>query len=876
MLTQEQITQLSPMMQQYLEIKNQHKDQILFFRLGDFYEMFFDDALLVSRELELTLTGRECGLSERAPMCGVPFHSAESYIDRLIKKGYKVAICEQLENPALAKGLVKRDIIRVVTPGTLIDSALLDEGSNNYICCIYWTREGCGLAFGDISTGEMNVTQLPGGEDGRIMGELGKFAPREIIFNEGFLDKKEITDFIREKISCTADVLDGEHFSAATAQLEILRQFKVRSLTELGLAESPMAVAALGAMLAYLGETQRVGLERIESINLYSDKQFMKLDLTARRNLELTETIRGRERRGTLLWVLDRAKTSMGKRLMRSWIEQPLISAGIINRRLNAVEELTEDSILTGRITQQLGGVYDMERLMTKIVYGNATPRDLTALGATMKRLPGLKELLQEVTSGALQEVFAAIDTLEDMAELIATSIMDDPPITLKDGGVIRPGYHQQLDEVRYISDHTKELIAAIEAQERERTGIKGLKISFNKVFGYYIEVTRSYLDQVPDTYIRKQTLSNCERYITQELKDLESKVLGAQQEILQLENQLFGEVRATLAENLSRIQSTAAAVAKLDVLCSFATVAMTNSYTRPVVDLSDEIVIHDGRHPVVEEILSGVPFVPNDASLNNSGDQIAIITGPNMAGKSTYMRQVALIVLMAQVGCFVPASYAKIGVVDAIYTRVGASDDLSSGQSTFMVEMSEVASILKNATAKSLLILDEIGRGTSTFDGMSIARAVLEYIADRKKLGAKTLFATHYHELTELEHTIPCVKNYNVAVKKRGEEITFLRRILPGGADDSYGIEVSKLAGIPRWVIDRAHQVLEGLESSGQVAEAKIATRAKAREEEPQQMFFVDEGMETAKRRIREVDIDTISPLEALNLLYELKKLVK
>ncbi len=473
---------------------------------------------------------------------------------------------------------------------------------------------------------------------------------------------------------------------------------------------------------------------------------------------------------------------------------------------------------------------------MTKIVYGNATPRDLTALGATMKRLPGLKELLQEVTSGALQEVFAAIDTLEDMAELIATSIMDDPPITLKDGGVIRPGYHQQLDEVRYISDHTKELIAAIEAQERERTGIKGLKISFNKVFGYYIEVTRSYLDQVPDTYIRKQTLSNCERYITQELKDLESKVLGAQQEILQLENQLFGEVRATLAENLSRIQSTAAAVAKLDVLCSFATVAMTNNYTRPIVDLSDEIVIHDGRHPVVEEILSGVPFVPNDTTLNNGGDQIAIITGPNMAGKSTYMRQVALIVLMAQVGCFVPASYAKIGVVDAIYTRVGASDDLSSGQSTFMVEMSEVASILKNATAKSLLILDEIGRGTSTFDGMSIARAVLEYIADRKKLGAKTLFATHYHELTELEEIIPCVKNYNVAVKKRGEEITFLRRILPGGADDSYGIEVSKLAGIPRWVIDRAHQVLEGLESSGQVAEAKIATRAKAREEEPQQ----------------------------------------
>ena len=875
MLTQEQITQLSPMMQQYLEIKNQHKDQILFFRLGDFYEMFFDDALLVSRELELTLTGRECGLSERAPMCGVPFHSAESYIDRLIKKGYKVAICEQLENPALAKGLVKRDIIRVVTPGTLIDSALLDEGSNNYICCIYWTREGCGLAFGDISTGEMNVTQLPGGEDGRIMGELGKFAPREIIFNEGFLDKKEITDFIREKISCTADVLDGEHFSAATAQLEILRQFKVRSLTELGLAESPMAVAALGAMLAYLGETQRVGLERIESINLYSDKQFMKLDLTARRNLELTETIRGRERRGTLLWVLDRTKTAMGKRLLRSWIEQPLISAAIINKRLNAVEELTTSSILASKITQQLTGVYDMERLMTKIVYGSANPRDLTSLGAAMRRLPGLKELLLEVTCADLQEIFAGIDTLEDMAALIASSICDEPPITLKDGGVIRPGYSERLDEVRYLSDHTKEIIASIESKERESTGIKSLKIGFNKIFGYYIEVTKSYLSQVPDSYIRKQTLSNCERYITQELKDLENKVLSAQQEILELESSLFEEVRAALAGELGRIQSTAAAVAKLDVLCSFANVAMTAGYCRPIVDLSDEIVINDGRHPVVEEILSGVPFVPNDASLNNGENQIAIITGPNMAGKSTYMRQVALIVLMAQMGSFVPAGYAKIGIVDGIFTRVGASDDLSSGQSTFMVEMSEVAAILKNATQKSLLILDEIGRGTSTFDGMSIARAVLEFIADQKKLGAKTLFATHYHELTELEDTIPCVKNYNVAVKKRGEEITFLRRILPGGADDSYGIEVSKLAGIPNWVIHRAYEVLEGLENSGQVAEAKISTRAKA-QPEAQQMFFVDEGMETARRRIREADVDTLTPLEALNLLYELKKLLK
>ena len=875
MLTQEQMNKLSPMMRQYLEVKEQHRDQILFFRLGDFYEMFFEDALLVSKELELTLTGRECGLSERAPMCGVPYHSAESYIDRLIKRGYKVAICEQMENPSLAKGLVKREITRVVTPGTLIDSSLLEEASNNYLCCVCWQKEGCGLAFADVSTGEMNVTQLPGGDSGPVLGELGKFAPREVVFNEGLLDQPKITAFMKEKLSCTADILPEELFSAAAAQLEILRQFKAKNLTSLGLVEMPAAVAALGALLAYLRQTQRVGLERIQEIHLYSDKQFMRLDLAARRNLELTETIRGRERRGTLLWVLDKTRTSMGKRLMRSWIEQPLISATLINKRLNAVEELTRQSILVDRLTGQLTGVYDMERLMTKIVYGNASPRDITALGAAMMRLPGLRELLGDAASSGLQEIFAAIDPLTDMAELIAAAIDDEPPITLKDGGVIRPGYDPKLDEVRYLSDHMKEIIADIEAREREATGIKGLKVGFNRVFGYYIEVTKSYLSQVPDTYIRKQTLANCERYITQELKELETRVLTAQEEILALESRLFEEVRAALAGELGRIQSTAAAVARLDVLCSLAAVAMSGGYTRPIVDLSDEIIITDGRHPVVEEILSGAPFVPNDTALNGSENQIAIITGPNMAGKSTYMRQVALIVLMAQMGSFVPAGYAKIGIVDGIFTRVGASDDLSSGQSTFMVEMSEVAAILKNATQKSLLILDEIGRGTSTFDGMSIARAVLEFIADQKKLGAKTLFATHYHELTELEDTIPCVKNYNVAVKKRGEEITFLRRILPGGADDSYGIEVSKLAGIPNWVIHRAYEVLEGLENSGQVAEAKISTRAKA-QPEAQQMFFVDEGMETARRRIREADVDTLTPLEALNLLYELKKLLK
>ncbi len=870
-------SQLSPMMQYYMELKDKHKDHLLFFRLGDFYEMFFDDAVLASKELELTLTGRDCGLPERAPMCGVPHHSVENYIARLIKKGYKVAICEQLENPALAKGMVKRDVIRVVTPGTLVESSMLDEGKNNYICSIYWMEEGVGLSFGDISTGEMNVTQLPGGDDSKLIGELAKFQPNEIIFNSAFLDRREAADFIRDKLCCTADLVDDEAYGPRESQAAVLRQFRAKSLMDLGLEDMPLATASLGGLLAYLGETQRTGLERIQTVSLYSERQYMQLDVTARRNLELTETMRAREKKGTLLWVLDKTKTSMGKRLVKAWIERPLLSAGVITRRLNAVEELTQNSILTSQATAQLGGVYDMERLMTKIVYGNATPRDLTALGATLDKLPALKGMLGEVRCDDLQEIYSKIDELGDVCGLIARSICDEPPITLKDGGVIRQGYDQQLDDLRYTSDHTKEIIASIEATEKEKTGIKNLKIGYNKVFGYYIEVTRSYLNLVPDEYIRKQPLANCERYITQELKDLEAKVLGAQQQIIELEARIFEEVREGISGELSRIQTTAAAVAKLDVLCSFATVALRSGYVRPIVDVSDEIVITDGRHPVVEEILSGVPFVPNDARLDNGENQIAVITGPNMAGKSTYMRQVALITLMAQIGSFVPAKYAKIGIVDAIFTRVGASDDLSTGQSTFMVEMSEVASILRHATSKSLLILDEIGRGTSTFDGMSIARAVIEYIADKKRLGAKTLFATHYHELTVLESTIPCVKNYNVAVKKRGEEITFLRRILPGGVDDSYGIEVSKLAGIPQWIIGRAFEVLKDLEAGRTVEDAKITTRAKKREEDgAQQMFFVDEGLELVKKRLRETDVNTISPLEALNLLYELKKIIK
>ena len=861
------------MMSQYLEVKERHKDHILFFRLGDFYEMFFEDALTASRELEITLTGKECGLEERAPMCGVPYHSAEGYIARLIKKGYKVAICEQMENPALAKGLVKRDVIRVVTPGTLLESSMLEEGSNNYLCCICCHGDGYGLSFGDVSTGEMNTTQIPA-DDNRLYSELARFAPKEVLFNQAFLDKREAGAFLREKLLCTADLLDDDAFAPAAAQLAVLRQFRVKSLMDLGLEDMPLATASLGALLGYLQETQRTGLERIASVRLYNESQYMRLDMTARRNLELTETMRGRERRGTLLWVLDKTKTSMGKRLMKATIEQPLMSPAVINRRLNAVEELTNNSILCGGLTGQLAGIYDMERLMTKIVYGSAGPRDLTSLGTTMGRLPGLRDLLEEVQCASLQEIRDQIDPLPDMAKLIGEAILDDPPLSLKDGGVIRPGFSGELDEVRYLSEHTKEVIASIETAEREKTGIKNLKVGYNKIFGYYIEVTRSNLGMVPDTYIRRQTLTGSERFITQELKDLEEKVLSAQQQMLELESRIFDTVRDTVAAQLDRIQGTAVAVARLDVLCSFAAVAMTNGYCRPTVDLSDEITILDGRHPVVEEMLSGVPFVPNDALLDGGEHQIAIITGPNMAGKSTYMRQVALIVLMAQIGSFVPAKSAKIGIVDALFTRVGASDDLSSGQSTFMVEMSEVAFILKNATRKSLLILDEIGRGTSTYDGMSIARAVIEYIADQKRLGAKTLFATHYHELTELEAGIPCVKNYNVAVKKRGDDITFLRRIIPGGVDESYGIEVSKLAGIPRWVIDRAYEVLESLEEGKDPQGAKISTRAKARAE-AQQTFFVDQGLEMLRRRLGDVDVNTLSPLEALNLLYELKKLI-
>ena len=863
-------SKLSPMMQQYLSMKDEHRDQILMFRLGDFYEMFFDDAVTASRELELTLTGRDCGLPDRAPMCGVPYHSVENYIARLVKKGYKVAICEQMENPALAKGMVKRDIVRVVTPGTLMEANMLEEGSNNYICSLCPAGERCGLAFADISTGSVLVTEVSG--EMAAINELGKYAPHEVIYAEELPQLRSVVGFLKDRLCCAAQAGDRDAYTEETAKKLVTEQFGADTVTRL--AGTPLAVRALGGLMAYLRVTQFTGLERLLEAKSYLPQEYMRLDVAARRNLELTETMRSREKRGTLFWVLDKTKTSMGRRLLRSSIEQPLLSVNAINRRLNAVTELTRNSILISELAAALDGVYDLERLMTRVVYGNPPVKDMIALGATTARLPAIKELLGEVQCALLREIEQNIDPLEDVARLIGSAIDPDSDIPLKEGGVIREGYDKQLDEARHLSKNIRGILAEIEEREKDATGIRTLRIGYNRVFGYYIEVSNSFKDQVPAHYIRKQTLTNAERYITEEIKELEERVLHAQQEAIDRAAKLYEQVRATVAAELPRIQQTAAAVAGLDMLCGLATVALNNNYCCPTVDLSDEIEISEGRHPVVEQLLDGVPFVPNDTKLNNRENQIAVLTGPNMAGKSTYMRQVALIVLMAQIGSFVPAASAKIGIVDGIYTRVGASDDLTTGQSTFMVEMSEVANILKEATEKSLLILDEIGRGTSTYDGMSIARAVIEYIADRKKLGAKTLFATHYHELTELEELIPCVKNYNVAVKKRGEDIVFLRRIIPGGVDESYGIEVSKLAGIPRWVIDRAYEVLSSLEEGQTVSEVKVKTRAKPKEES-EQLYFIDEKAEAIKKRLRGADPNTLTPIEALNLIYELKKLL-
>ena len=868
------MAKLSPMMEQYFRIKEQHKDHILFYRLGDFYEMFYDDAILASKELELTLTGRDCGQEERAPMCGVPYHSCEGYIARLIKKGYKVAICEQMEDPRLAKGVVKREVIRVVTPGTLVETSMLDEGQNNFIASICPEGDQYGLAVADISTGEIHAAQFTDPDDSTLKNELSRFAPNEIVFHPAFLDKKEMAEFIRNRLSCCAECLREEQYDFSEAQRRALEQFGKSDLSELSLDQRPLAVQAIGGLLDYLTETQMNGVDRLVSLDLYSESQFMALDLTARRNLELTETMRTGEKKGTLLWVLDRTRTAMGKRLIRQYVEQPLLSPAVIGRRLDAVDELYQDTMLRDTVRERLGGIYDMERLMTKIVFGNCTPRDVRTFGAAIAALPALRSCLEGTKSRFLREIYQEMDELTDIADRIGRAIVDDPPITLKDGFVIRDGYSAELDEVRSLVTGSREYLAGIESRERERTGIKNLRIGYNKVFGYYIEVTKSNLELVPADYIRKQTLSTGERYITEELKDLEGRILTASEKMLTMESELFRELREFISGHLFRIQRTAGAVARLDVFASFAESAMQNGYVRPMVDLSGVIRIEDGRHPVVEQLLDGGQFVANSLYLDRGENTVAIITGPNMAGKSTYMRQCALIVLMAQIGCFVPARSASIGIVDGIYTRVGASDDLATGQSTFMVEMNEVADILKNATRDSLLILDEIGRGTSTYDGMSIARAVIEYIADKKKLGAKTLFATHYHELTVLEDSIVGIRNFNIACRKRGEEIIFLRKIVPGGADESYGIEVSKLAGIPDEIIRRAFEILGALESGNPVNERRSRQPRKPAAED--QLTLAAYEKSPVERELEKIDVDSLSPREALTRLYELKAFLR
>ena len=869
---------LSPMMKQYFQIKEKNPDTLLFFRLGDFYEMFYDDAKLASKELELTLTGRDCGQEERAPMCGVPFHSYESYVARLVAKGYKVAICEQLEDPALAKGLVKRDIIRVITPGTVMESSMLDETRNNFICSVCVENTQAGICFADISTGELHATTLNSSSvqelEQALKNELARFSPREILLNPQTLGLAGLPKFIKERLSTTLECLEDDQFELKACTSLVLGQYQKENLESLDLNDKPEIVRAIGALLTYLKQTQRTGMERMNQIDLYTDAQFMHLDLNARRNLELLETMRSKEKRGSLLWVLDKTKTAMGKRLIRTWIEQPLLSPAQISRRQNAVEELTQDSILRDSIAEELAGIYDMERLMTRVVYGSANARELRSLCGAAEHLPAIKDLLSSVKSNLLTDIYRQIDPLTDIHDLIDASIVEEPPFSIREGGMIKPGYSEELDLLKGDMTDGKGIIAKIEAKERERTGIPKLKIGYNRVFGYYIEITNSYKNQVPEEYIRKQTLTNCERYITPELKELEGRILGAHDKSIQLENQLFDDVRKQIAGQLQRIQDTAGALANLDVLCSFAKVSADNGYTRPIVNLSGKILLKESRHPVVEVLLDGAPFVPNDVNLDQGENRVAIITGPNMAGKSTYMRQIALIVLMAQIGCFVPAASAEIGVVDSIFTRVGASDDLSTGQSTFMVEMTEVAEILRNATPKSLLVLDEIGRGTSTFDGMSIARAVLEYVADKRLLGAKALFATHYHELTELEELLEGVKNYNIAVKKRGDDITFLRRIVRGGADDSFGIEVAKLAGVPERVLTRAKQVLKQLESGQQVSAPRHARKVEPEEEF--QLALTPPNETEILEKLKTLDVNTLTPIECMNTLFELCKLAR
>ena len=862
------MAELTPMMQQYMQIKEQNPGSILFFRLGDFYEMFGDDARKASRELDLTLTTRDKDKSktfeDKIPMCGIPYHAADAYIARLIAKGYKVSICEQTEDPALAKGLVQRGIIRTVTPGTVIDSACLEEGRSNFCAGIYLDETAAGFCVCDISTGKTHVTAFSGDKCvEHLQNELGRFSPAEAVLNDGAWFCEELRAVLESRFSCHVERLSAGAFKQELCEGKVRGQFGEDALARLP-RDNPAALLALGGLLGYLHETQKTDLGQVEELEYYREGQFMELDLTTRRNLELTETIRGKEKRGSLLWVLDKTKTAMGARCLRSWLERPLREVAAITRRSNAVGALVNDTMAREELVLALSGISDMERLIGRIVYGTAGGRDLVSLRNSIEQLAAVREQLAHFTTGRLGELSQELDPLADIAARIAETIVDEPPFSVREGGFIRKGFNAEVDRLHDILSGGKGLLASIETKEKERTGIRTLKIGYNKVFGYYIEVSNSFKDQVPDTYIRKQTLVNGERYITQELKDLEQEILTAGERDNALEYEIFSALRDEICANAERIQKTAAAVAELDTLASLAVVAVKNNYCCPVVDDSGVIEIHDGRHPVVERVLKDALFVPNDTYMGEKENRVAIITGPNMAGKSTYMRQVALITLMAQIGSFVPARAARIGVVDRIFTRIGASDDLAGGQSTFMVEMSEVGEILRQATAHSLLILDEIGRGTSTFDGMSIARAVLEFCADRKRLGAKTLFATHYHELTELEGTLAGVKNYNIAIKKRGEDLVFLRKIIPGGADRSYGIEVAKLAGLPKEVVSRAKKILEELEAGG----SYIPPR-----EEREQVSLDAIGEAEVLDALRRAQPDTMSPIEAMQLLYDLKK---
>ena len=861
------MAEMTPMMKQYLQMKEENKDSILFFRLGDFYEMFFDDAVLVSRELELTLTGRDCGQEERAPMCGIPYHAAETYISRLVKKGYKVAICEQMEDPRLAKGLVKREIIRVVTPGTVMESIMLDEKNNNYICAIYKLGINFGLASADVTTGEISCTEfLGGGSFMSLIDEMARIKPSEIVVNSALFYEENEIGTIRKRFSSFTSMAEDSFFDRGDA-INLIKKH-IDNFTE-NKERFSLAYIATGALFRYLSEIQKANLEHINNLEVYESEKYMSIDIATRRNLEITETMRDKARRGTLLWVVDNTNTAMGARMLHSWLERPLIDVDKITKRHDAVEVLKNDPILRSDVIEKLNKIYDIERLSGRIVYGSANGRDMVALKLSLKRLPEVKEILAKFDNPLLRELNDNLELAEDVVDIIEKAIVDEPPITTKEGNIIKTGYNEEVDSLRYAGTNGKSIIAEIEAREREKTGIKNLKVSFNKVFGYYIEVTKSYFDLVPDTYIRKQTLTDKERYITDELKKIEETILGAEEKIVILEYELFCRVREYVATQVEKLQRIASIIAQIDTLTALAQTAEKNGYVKPIVDNSGIIEIKDGRHPVVEKCLSAGEFVPNDTFLDFEENEIDILTGPNMAGKSTYMRQVALIVLLAQIGSFVPASFARIGVADKIFTRVGASDDLAMGQSTFMVEMTEVANILNNATSRSLVILDEIGRGTSTFDGLSIAWAVVEHISE--KLKSRTLFATHYHELTELENKITGVKNYCISVKEKGDDVIFLRKIIRGGADGSYGVHVAKLAGVPFAVVNRAKEVLKQLEDAD-ISKRHTKDIKKSNAVVGQVDMFNYKGTKIATE-LEKLDLNGVTPIDALNILYKLKE---